>query len=57
MGLFDRCFKGKKNLDEEQSTNDSQPPAAPISESAYPKIPSETMVETSASGKSSMSHY
>jgi len=49
MGLFDRCFKGKKNLDEEQSTNDSQPPAAPSSESANPKIPRQTMVERSAS--------
>merc|ERR1711990_1219317 len=29
MGLFDRCFKGKKNVDEEQSTNESVPPAAP----------------------------
>ena len=51
MGLFDRCFKGKKNLDEEQSTNDSQPPAAPSTESANPKIPRQTMVERSASGK------
>jgi len=49
MGLFDRCFKGKKNVDEEQSTNESVPPAAPSTESANPKHPRQTMVERSAS--------
>lgn len=51
MGLFDRCFKGKKNVDEEQSTNESVPPAAPSTESANPKHPRQTMVERSASGE------
>ena len=50
MGVFDRCFKGKKNVDEEQSTNESVPPAAPSTESANPKHPRQTMVERSASG-------
>ena len=49
MGLFDRCFKGKKNVDGEESANESNPPAAPSSESA--KNPRQTMIERSASGK------
>jgi len=48
MGLFDLCFKGKKNHSEEESTNDSYPPGAPSSESAHPKC-RQTMVERSAS--------
>jgi len=48
MGLFDRCFKGKKNINEEESADDSAPPAAPSSESSC-KNPRQTMIERSAS--------
>jgi len=52
MGLFDRCFKGKKDLGEEESCNDACPPAAPSTDSqtnAKPMNPRQTMIERSPS--------
>ena len=53
MGLFDRCFKGKKDLGEEESCNDACPPDAPSSTNPKQTMmnPRQTMIERSPSGE------